>query len=272
MKIITYILLLISILVAPTISFCNSSIIQFDEKVPIELALLIQNIEKDRPSPDQVNTFLSSLNNLNNSLNTLSTAQLLFLIKSEIYQTLLKVNWNNFIPPGKSTISPIDQYQRILEIKLPELNPLTQLIFQYIIKDLQTILSNKDVNNNKKIKMISPWLYVLKNTSPDKINNFLSPIYFNILLSLESKSTTFMGLTEIKNNNTIFFKFDESILKKTFEEKIDPQQEVIDLKNKSLKEKQDAEKLIKEMTIESVEVQNNKLEEKSKNKTWVPKE
>lgn len=276
MKPILYLICTILLLTNQSKGESSASSISIDDNLPTELNLLIKSVERGLTKKEDLKHFLNTLKSLNESLSCLLPSQLLFLVKSEIYQNILKIEWNNILNSSKRSTAPLDQYLRLLNKKQGNLSPLSQQIYKYILKDLKLIRDNKKIKNRqRKMEMISPWLLALQTIPGDRIESHLATNYFDTLVTFKLKTETFKRLTEKKaDNKKTFFKFDESIVQRNFDERIannrdGGQSQTIGLKKKAEKSKKDAQQLIKKISIDPTKTKM--IKEKRQKKGWIPK-
>ncbi len=239
--------LLLFILITSVSIFCFSawskSNIQMDkELVPAELSLLIQTIESSTLSEKEGQQFVKNLNSLNLSLNFYDKPRLLFLVKSTIYQSILKTRWDQYRDTPSITLDLSKTISSIYSKKKKKMSPITKLIFGYLIIDYEKIREkSSDRRSQRKRKIISPWIHALLNLSPSKIEEHLNISYLEMLTDLQRQSSIFSTATYSESQaNRNFFVFDETVLTNNFTQSKKNQ----NLDNKSLQEqsKQDAKK------------------------------
>jgi hypothetical protein len=186
---------------------------------PLELGYALESIQKKPLSEEEKKKFENSLLRLEQALMKLNREEVLFLIKSEIYKTILRERPDIQIPP--QAYSP--SYLGEIRAQLPKVNgllPFTNWLVTALVRDLDLLYQDPGLREyskerlspspspgpaaaraGKKLSMILPYLETLRLKGAQGLEHELTPVLLNLFDRLANNSELLASLAKRPPNS-----------------------------------------------------------------------
>jgi hypothetical protein len=269
-----------------------------ESSLPLEFVLLAESLNELKLTQEEKDKISDKIKSVNSNLKFLKKEQIFFILKSELYKSILEREFHNDFRIMKFTNLDISNIEKAYLANKKEYSPFARWLVESVISDFGELknypgfnsvkldVPEKDVTLNlvrKKLSLLSPWLGAISALKASEFNFRLKKMFFEILSDVEISTGVYKNyLTNKELDSTDFITVNTITNKKlplkvkNNEDETPPQKESEDELSLSEvgqiegKKAQELTESIAEPKLE--ENSQNDAKEDSSSKNWKPTE
>jgi hypothetical protein len=269
-----------------------------EASLPLEFVLLAESINELKLIQEEKDKISEKIKLINSNLKFLKKEQIFFILKSELYKSILEREFHNDFRIMKFTNLDISNIEKAYLANKKEYSPFARWLVESVISDFGELknypgfnsvkmdVPEKDVTLNlvrKKLSLLSPWLGAISALKASEFNFRLKKMLFEILSDIEISTGIYKNyLTNTELDSSDFITINTITNKKLpikikNEDETPPSQkeseDELSISEAGQIEGKKAQKLTESITEPKIdENSENDAKEESSSKNWKPTE
>lgn len=292
------IVVIIGLIFSAMTSRASQSFLKINEtSLPLEFVLLAESINELKLSQEEKDKIADKIKGVNSNLKFLKKEQIFFILKSELYKSILEKEFHSDFKIMKFTNMDISNIEKAYQVNKKDYSPFARWLVESVISDFSELKNYPGFNNvkldvpekdatlnlvRKKLSLLSPWLGAISALKASEFNLRLKKMIVEILSDVELSTGVYksyltnkeMDSTDFITINTITNKKLPLKQKEEDEEPVKPKSEdEFSVAEEAQLEGEKAQKLTESIPgPKEEEVSKEEGDESKTSKTWKPTE
>ncbi len=188
--------------------------------LPLEFVLLAESINELKLSQDEKDKIAEKIKGINSNLKFLKKEQIFFILKSELYKSILEKEFHSDFKIMKFTNLDISNIEKAYGLNKKDFSPFARWLVESVISDFSELKNYPGFNNvkldvpekdatlnlvRKKLSLLSPWLGAISSLKASEFNLRLKKMIVEILSDIELSTGVYKSYLTNKDMDSTDF-------------------------------------------------------------------